>query len=146
MGNCYAAGKRRRPVPRDEARRLLTSGVRAPALPHLRDDRALPVVLEAGRAGARVRGADRAARQRHRLLRHCPLRGRLPAARLLLRGLRLLDRLALRLAGPLLRLPAACRLGGLLCRGLSHGRIVEPPRRIRPRTMRTGRARLAVRD
>ncbi|MER5347751.1 DUF6233 domain-containing protein [Streptomyces mirabilis] len=29
MGGCYAAGKRRRPVPRDEARRLLTSGVRA---------------------------------------------------------------------------------------------------------------------
>ncbi|MCX4617785.1 DUF6233 domain-containing protein [Streptomyces mirabilis] len=28
-GGCYAAGKRRRPVPRDEARRLLTSGVRA---------------------------------------------------------------------------------------------------------------------
>ncbi|MFE2719443.1 DUF6233 domain-containing protein [Streptomyces mirabilis] len=26
---CYAAGTRRRPVPRDEARRLLTSGVRA---------------------------------------------------------------------------------------------------------------------
>ncbi|MFE4994517.1 DUF6233 domain-containing protein [Streptomyces mirabilis] len=26
---CYAAGKRRRPVPRDEARRRLTSGVRA---------------------------------------------------------------------------------------------------------------------
>ncbi|MET7979651.1 DUF6233 domain-containing protein [Streptomyces mirabilis] len=32
MGGCYAAGKRRRPVPRDEARRLLTSGVRAYAL------------------------------------------------------------------------------------------------------------------
>ncbi|MCX4598103.1 DUF6233 domain-containing protein [Streptomyces sp. NBC_01549] len=29
VGNCYAAGKRRRPVPRNEARRLLTSGVRA---------------------------------------------------------------------------------------------------------------------
>ncbi|MCX4425999.1 DUF6233 domain-containing protein [Streptomyces mirabilis] len=29
MGGCYAAGKRRRPVPRDKARRLLTSGVRA---------------------------------------------------------------------------------------------------------------------
>ncbi|MFF1606075.1 DUF6233 domain-containing protein [Streptomyces mirabilis] len=29
VGACYAAGKRRRPVPRDEARRLLTSGVRA---------------------------------------------------------------------------------------------------------------------
>ncbi|MFE2473321.1 DUF6233 domain-containing protein [Streptomyces mirabilis] len=29
MGGCYAAGKRRRPVPRDEARRLFTSGVRA---------------------------------------------------------------------------------------------------------------------
>ncbi|MFJ9483639.1 DUF6233 domain-containing protein [Streptomyces mirabilis] len=29
VGGCYAAGKRRRPVPRDEARRLLTSGVRA---------------------------------------------------------------------------------------------------------------------
>ncbi|MET7729385.1 DUF6233 domain-containing protein [Streptomyces mirabilis] len=28
-GRLYAAGKRRRPVPRDEARRLLTSGVRA---------------------------------------------------------------------------------------------------------------------
>ncbi|MFF4139238.1 DUF6233 domain-containing protein [Streptomyces mirabilis] len=27
VGGCYAAGKRRRPVPRDEARRLLTSGV-----------------------------------------------------------------------------------------------------------------------
>ncbi|MER5905063.1 DUF6233 domain-containing protein [Streptomyces mirabilis] len=29
VGGCYAAGKRRRPAPRDEARRLLTSGVRA---------------------------------------------------------------------------------------------------------------------
>ncbi|MGW2973755.1 DUF6233 domain-containing protein [Streptomyces mirabilis] len=29
VGGCYAAGKRRRPVPRDEARRLLTSGMRA---------------------------------------------------------------------------------------------------------------------
>ncbi|MDX3763475.1 DUF6233 domain-containing protein [Streptomyces sp. AK02-04a] len=29
VGGCYAAGRRRRPVPRDEARRLLTSGVRA---------------------------------------------------------------------------------------------------------------------
>jgi hypothetical protein len=29
VGDCYAAGKRRRPVPRDEARQLLTSGVRA---------------------------------------------------------------------------------------------------------------------
>ncbi|MCX4617284.1 DUF6233 domain-containing protein [Streptomyces mirabilis] len=29
VGGCYAAGKRRRTVPRDEARRLLTSGVRA---------------------------------------------------------------------------------------------------------------------
>ncbi|MFI1414983.1 DUF6233 domain-containing protein [Streptomyces sp. NPDC020707] len=28
-GSCYAAGKRRRPVDRDEARRLLASGVRA---------------------------------------------------------------------------------------------------------------------
>ncbi|MER7692607.1 DUF6233 domain-containing protein [Streptomyces sp. NPDC097610] len=28
-GDCYAAGKRQRPVPRDEARQLLTSGVRA---------------------------------------------------------------------------------------------------------------------
>ncbi|MFF2130045.1 DUF6233 domain-containing protein [Streptomyces olivochromogenes] len=27
--DCYAAGKRRRPAPRDEAHRLLTSGVRA---------------------------------------------------------------------------------------------------------------------
>ncbi|MGW1507286.1 DUF6233 domain-containing protein [Streptomyces mirabilis] len=36
VGGCYAAGKRRRPVPRDEARRLLTSSVRActhPGLP-----------------------------------------------------------------------------------------------------------------
>ncbi|MFE4631580.1 DUF6233 domain-containing protein [Streptomyces mirabilis] len=29
VGGCYAAGKRRHSVPRDEARRLLTSGVRA---------------------------------------------------------------------------------------------------------------------
>ncbi|MFC9645612.1 DUF6233 domain-containing protein [Streptomyces mirabilis] len=29
VGGCYAGGKRRRPVPRNEARRLLTSGVRA---------------------------------------------------------------------------------------------------------------------
>ncbi|MFF2515922.1 DUF6233 domain-containing protein [Streptomyces sp. NPDC058086] len=29
VGGCYAAGKRRRPVPPDEPRRLLTSGVRA---------------------------------------------------------------------------------------------------------------------
>ncbi|GHH68217.1 hypothetical protein FHS35_009250 [Streptomyces umbrinus] len=29
VGGCYAAGKRRRPVGRDEARRLLASGVRA---------------------------------------------------------------------------------------------------------------------
>ncbi|MCX4616647.1 MULTISPECIES: DUF6233 domain-containing protein [Streptomyces] len=29
VGDCYAAGKRRHPVPRDEVRRLLTSGVRA---------------------------------------------------------------------------------------------------------------------
>ncbi|MCX4404911.1 MULTISPECIES: DUF6233 domain-containing protein [unclassified Streptomyces] len=29
VGGCYAAGKRRCSLPRDEARRLLTSGVRA---------------------------------------------------------------------------------------------------------------------
>ncbi|MFF1359593.1 DUF6233 domain-containing protein [Streptomyces sp. NPDC058297] len=29
VGGCYAAGKRLRPVARDEARRLLTSGARA---------------------------------------------------------------------------------------------------------------------
>ncbi|MFD8133805.1 DUF6233 domain-containing protein [Streptomyces mirabilis] len=29
VGGCYTAGRRRRPVPRDEARRLLTSGMRA---------------------------------------------------------------------------------------------------------------------
>ncbi|MCT9009142.1 DUF6233 domain-containing protein [Streptomyces rhizosphaerihabitans] len=29
VGGCYTAGERRRPVPRDEARRLLTAGVRA---------------------------------------------------------------------------------------------------------------------
>ncbi|KPI17289.1 hypothetical protein OK006_10515 [Actinobacteria bacterium OK006] len=29
MGDFYTTGKRRRPVPRNEARRLLTSGVRA---------------------------------------------------------------------------------------------------------------------
>ncbi|MGW1067853.1 DUF6233 domain-containing protein [Streptomyces aureus] len=41
LGGCYAAGARRRPVPRDEARRLLTSGVRACG--HCRPDTALDI-------------------------------------------------------------------------------------------------------
>ncbi|MFH8500552.1 DUF6233 domain-containing protein [Streptomyces coeruleorubidus] len=35
-GDCYAAGNRRRPVDRDEARRLLASGL--PACPHCQPD------------------------------------------------------------------------------------------------------------
>ncbi|MFE4703248.1 DUF6233 domain-containing protein [Streptomyces sp. NPDC056738] len=42
MGGCYAAGKRRRAVPRDEARRLLTSGVRACG--HCQPDTALNIL------------------------------------------------------------------------------------------------------
>ncbi|MER5474218.1 DUF6233 domain-containing protein [Streptomyces sp. NPDC002685] len=42
VGGCYAAGKRRRPVPRDEARRLLTSGVRACG--HCQPDTALEIL------------------------------------------------------------------------------------------------------
>ncbi|MEU4087327.1 DUF6233 domain-containing protein [Streptomyces aureus] len=41
LGGCYAAGARRRPVPRDEARRLLVSGVRACG--HCRPDTALDI-------------------------------------------------------------------------------------------------------
>jgi hypothetical protein len=49
VGGCYAAGKRRRPVPRDEARRLLTSGVRACG--HCQPDTALQILdLSAGPA------------------------------------------------------------------------------------------------
>ncbi|MGW3819400.1 DUF6233 domain-containing protein [Streptomyces sp. NPDC005046] len=49
MGGCYAAGKRRRPVPRDEARRLLTAGVRACG--HCQPDTALEILdLSAGPA------------------------------------------------------------------------------------------------
>ncbi|WP_055712058.1 DUF6233 domain-containing protein [Streptomyces torulosus] len=40
-GGCYAAGKRRRPVDRDEARRLLASGLRA--CRHCRPDRHLGI-------------------------------------------------------------------------------------------------------
>nr|WP_244950401.1 hypothetical protein [Streptomyces griseofuscus] len=56
--------------------------------------------------------------------RRCRLLRALPAARLL-RRLRPLGRLALHLAGSLLRLLPACRLRGLLCRGLSRAQIVE---------------------
>ncbi|MGW0969900.1 DUF6233 domain-containing protein [Streptomyces sp. NPDC002516] len=42
VGGCYAAGKRRRPVPRDEARRLLTAGVRACG--HCQPDTALDIL------------------------------------------------------------------------------------------------------
>ncbi|MDQ0946320.1 hypothetical protein QFZ24_000243 [Streptomyces phaeochromogenes] len=42
MGGCYAAGKRRRPVSRDEARRLLASGVRACS--HCQPDTALNIL------------------------------------------------------------------------------------------------------
>jgi hypothetical protein len=49
IGGCYAAGKRRRPVPSDEARRLLTSGVRACG--HCQPDNALGITdLPAGPA------------------------------------------------------------------------------------------------
>ncbi|MCT9011667.1 DUF6233 domain-containing protein [Streptomyces rhizosphaerihabitans] len=49
VGGCYAAGKRRCPVPRNEARRLLTSGVRACG--HCQPDTALEVLdLSAGPA------------------------------------------------------------------------------------------------
>ncbi|MFJ1975255.1 DUF6233 domain-containing protein [Streptomyces sp. NPDC087903] len=41
VGGCYAAGKRRRPVPRDEARRLLADGVRACG--HCQPDHALDI-------------------------------------------------------------------------------------------------------
>ncbi|WP_257039869.1 DUF6233 domain-containing protein [Streptomyces sp. OV198] len=43
---CYAAGKRRRPVPRDEARRLLTSGVRA--CTHCKPDAQLRILDQLG--------------------------------------------------------------------------------------------------
>ncbi|MFD9444662.1 DUF6233 domain-containing protein [Streptomyces sp. NPDC060006] len=42
QGGCHAAGKRRRPVNRDEARRLLTSGV--PACSHCQPDTALDIL------------------------------------------------------------------------------------------------------
>ncbi|MGW2287070.1 DUF6233 domain-containing protein [Streptomyces phaeochromogenes] len=42
VGGCYAAGKRRRPVGRDEARRLLASGVRACS--HCQPDTALDIL------------------------------------------------------------------------------------------------------
>ncbi|MEU8868758.1 DUF6233 domain-containing protein [Streptomyces umbrinus] len=42
MGGCYAAGKRRRPIGRDEARRLLASGVRACS--HCQPDTALNIL------------------------------------------------------------------------------------------------------
>ncbi|MFF3968034.1 DUF6233 domain-containing protein [Streptomyces griseorubiginosus] len=41
-GDCYAAGKRRRPVDRDEARRLLTSGL--PACTHCHPDQHLGIL------------------------------------------------------------------------------------------------------
>ncbi|MFF7647014.1 DUF6233 domain-containing protein [Streptomyces canus] len=41
-GDCYAAGKRRRPVDRDEARRLLASGL--PACTHCRPDQHLGII------------------------------------------------------------------------------------------------------
>ncbi|MFG2351869.1 DUF6233 domain-containing protein [Streptomyces phaeochromogenes] len=41
-GGCYAAGKRRRPVARDEARRLLASGVQACS--HCQPDTALDIL------------------------------------------------------------------------------------------------------
>ncbi|WP_256916639.1 DUF6233 domain-containing protein [Streptomyces hilarionis] len=41
-GDCYAAGKRRRPVARDEARRLLADGLRA--CTHCRPDTRLDVI------------------------------------------------------------------------------------------------------
>ncbi|MET7738488.1 DUF6233 domain-containing protein [Streptomyces sp. NPDC005402] len=40
--DCYAAGKRRRPVDRDEARRLLVSGL--PACTHCRPDQHLGII------------------------------------------------------------------------------------------------------
>ncbi|MBZ3904400.1 hypothetical protein J8M51_22515 [Streptomyces scabiei] len=42
VGGCYAAGKRRRPVGRDEARRLLASGLRA--CTHCRPDQHLGIL------------------------------------------------------------------------------------------------------
>ncbi|MEU8851917.1 DUF6233 domain-containing protein [Streptomyces sp. NPDC048564] len=42
VGDCYAAGKRQRPIDRDEARRLLTSGL--PACTHCRPDQRLGIL------------------------------------------------------------------------------------------------------
>jgi hypothetical protein len=42
IGDCYAAGKRRRPVDRGEARRLLASGL--PACTHCRPDQHLGIL------------------------------------------------------------------------------------------------------
>ncbi|MFG2308718.1 DUF6233 domain-containing protein [Streptomyces sp. NPDC048566] len=42
VGDCYAVGSRRRPVPREEARRLLSAGVRACA--HCKPDTHLHIL------------------------------------------------------------------------------------------------------
>jgi hypothetical protein len=52
-GNCYMAGKRRRPVDRDEARRLLTDGLHACS--HCRPEARLDIDLPASCAGTAAR-------------------------------------------------------------------------------------------